>query len=155
MNDTEKGEKNVKRYSFTAGDRMQEMIEELMEYRGYRTLTALVTQGLVEMYREMGRDSFYVNKAKGAPTRKKDEPVAGLSKGEKKQLKICEELGGTVGVDGSGVKVCTFYTYTHKSRYEQNVPLDQLDEELVKNQYFPSRERVEEYQKKKQTDYDD
>ena len=39
--------------------------------------------------------------------------------------------------------MCYYKNYNFKNVYPQEVPLSQLSEDMIKNQYHPSRQRVE------------
>lgn len=73
---------------------------------------------------------------------------------EKEQIEVCNQLGGQVLEEEGGNKVCVYHTYTGKKRYEQKIGLRMLSPDLVKSQYMPSREKVEQLQKDGLVDYE-
>ncbi len=135
-------------------ERQEEMIKELQEKRGFPTFTSAVHYCVAETHEKNFKD--YAQRAKMSPEEKAESDVkkdeAKLNREIEKQKKIAETLGGKVFAEG-GALYCEYFTYSKTSRYTQKMPLLNLTEELIANQYFPSKEVVEEYQKQGKTDY--
>lgn len=133
---------------------MLEMIEELQEKRGLPTFTAVIHFCVSDTHERNFKD--YAQRAKMSPEDKaeadarKDEHK--LNREIEKCKKIAEQLGGKVFPEG-GALYCEYYTYSKSSRWLQKMPLLNLTEELLANQYFPSKEVVEQYQKDGKVDY--
>lgn len=133
---------------------MLEMIEELQEKRGLPTFTAVIHFCVSDTHERNFKD--YAQRAKMSPEERagndarKDE--AKLEREIEKKKKIAEQLGGKVFAEG-GALYCEYFTYSKTDRYLQKMPLLNLSEELLANQYFPSKEVVEQYQKEGKTSY--
>lgn len=59
--------------------------------------------------------------------------------------KICEALGGKVTAGESGDPVCVWFNYDRVGKYEQQLPLPMLSEELLAAQYVPNEEVVKKF----------
>lgn len=147
-----KENKNIpKLVTFTP--KMAEMIDEIQEKKGYISFSAVIHQAVIELHK--GYFPAYVQKdssAIGKMKRKDEEKKAKIELHNESLIGICEELGGKIK-DKNGTPICTYYTYSHKKRYEQSIPVEQLTEDLPKNQYSPSKAKVEQLQKAKKVDY--
>ncbi len=143
--------------SITASPRLQEMVQDIKDRRGYSTTTQVFTQGVVELYTRLY--PAYMAEKKSALTPKARAREAVEEKEEKKLIAqeklvdFCTELGGNVKTDGGGVKVCYYYNYANDKRYEQETPLEMLSEDLLKTQYEPSKTKVVQLQKDGKVDY--
>ena len=132
----------------TFSPRMMEMIKEIKELKGYHADSAVIQQGVVELHAK----SFpaYVKPVREPRTaEEKVREKFAIKEAEKlvvteEQAKICEKLGGQVLDGGAEVgMMCYYKNYNFKNVYPQEVPLSQLSEDMIKNQYHPSRQRVE------------
>ena len=74
-------------------------------------------------------------------------------KEEEELLAIATALGGKIITNDSGNKMVEFHNYDKNSRYLQKLPLRMMNEELVKDQYFPSREDIEKRQVEGKVNY--
>lgn len=135
---------------------IEDMVEEIIEKKGYPSFSAVVRQGIIELhssyfpnYVKMKSD----NSARSKMERKAEEKKAKEDMEKERLLGICEQLGGEV-VDKAGSPFCTYYTYNSKKRYEQSIPVEQLSEDLVKVQYSPSKEKVLKLQEEGKVDYE-
>jgi len=133
--------------------RLNEMVLEIQDDKGYPSFSAVVHQSIIDHHHRCF--PAYTNRDKSAEVtvqRKQDKRDA-LEKLEREKLaSICTVLGGKIK-DENGTDYCIYHTYAHKKRYEQKVPVDQLTEDLSKNQYSPSKTKVESLQKAGKVDY--
>lgn len=67
-------------------------------------------------------------------------------------LPICDELGGEV-VSKNNKQMCQYYTYFNKKRFLNEVSVDALSDDMIKNQYQPSKEKVMKLQMAGKVDY--
>ena len=91
--------------------------------------------------------------AKDRLTKAKEERKAKEDFAREEYLEILEELDGVI-IEKEGRELATYYNYSHKTRYLQEVSLRLMSRDLLANQYFPSREKVEKLQKDRLVDYD-
>lgn len=145
------------RISFVPTDKLKDMILEIQEKFGYLTMTNVVVEAIIQMH----------TRAFPAYIQKKAEPMTAEDKikREEDRKKIREErerqkfldvanlLEGEIVAGESGGEVCKFYRYADTERYEMEVPLTRLTQDLVDNQYSPSKEKVEELRAKGKTKY--
>lgn len=140
--------------SFT--DRLTEMVEEIQEAKGYTTFTSVVHQAIIDLHTRTFPAYLKSPKAAESPEdrvrRKAEEKKAKEEGVREEKLEIAKALKGKV-VSEAGNEFCVYYTYTGKKRYEQKIPLMLLTTDVLKNQYHPSKEKVEQYQKEGKTDY--
>lgn len=153
MNDTEK---KTMRTSISLNPQIQEMVEKLIENKGYDTLAEVIKSGIRMLYAK--EFPAYVDARR---TKTPEEVLEGQEK--KKQLKeesakakyvaICEALNGEIKTDEFGNEVCIWYTYDRNNRFEQTLPLSHMSEDLIASQYSPSKEDVEKRQKQGKVNY--
>lgn len=142
------------RKSVTITPRIDEMIKHLEEDQGFLSEAEVVRTAVIKLHRDTyskkgdddgGSSVKVVQQKSGRPKKTKEEK----QKEEKeKKKKICDELGGEVK-NGN----CHYYTYSLRDRFKQQVPLTILKESHLKNQYDPSKEKVEELQKEEKVNY--
>lgn len=136
------------RKSFVFDERVQEMVEFIQQEKGYGSETMVVTQAIIAMYDKIIGPAY----AQRNPTKAKREADATMSANVKAQS-ICSALGGRIEEDKNGEKVCTFFTYTYKNRFEQSLPLDSLTDSLIPTQYEPDKETVKQLQANGEVNY--
>lgn len=149
-----------KRKTLNLNDRMCEMIKEMKEARGYPNDSAVIYAAIIDMHtREFPP---YKKPSVSEPTTPEDKVRQKQQEAEvrermerEQQVSICEELGGEVFEDATGHSYCRYFTYAGKKRYEQEVSIDQLTEDLVKVQYQPDKETVLRLQEEGKTSYND
>lgn len=138
-------------------DRHEEMIAKLRDEFGYPSFSSVVHQAVVDMYKKnfpsYMMDKRVEEKPEDRMKRRADEKKAKEDIAKAELTKIAAELGGAITTE-SGKDFCVYFTYTNKKRFEQKVPLTLLSTDLVKTQYFPSKEAVLKLQKEKKVDYD-
>mgnify|MGYP001810538667 CR=1 FL=1 len=122
---------------FTA--RHREMIEEIMQNKGYPTVSSVVQQGIIALHASIFKD--YVMVKQRPKVSSDDAKLPSKTDGQGPFKAICEQLEGKV-VEKNGSFYCVYYTYNRRNRYQQEVPLDSLNESHVAKQYFPSKEDV-------------
>lgn len=135
-------------------ERMIQMVEEIKEMRGYMTFSSVIYSAVADLHSKTFPAYKHVpyknqeerEREKMAKVRTREKIIAG----EKEH--ICEMLEGKI-IDKGGSKVCEFFNYSSKKRYPQKIALAQLSEDLVKTQYQPSREKVEQLRRAGLVDY--
>ncbi|MCR4323038.1 MAG: hypothetical protein NUV61_03035 [Candidatus Azambacteria bacterium] len=147
----------MKRVSFILTDRLEEMAQELINARGYSTITSLIHSAIIDMH----TSAFPVYLRKIA-LRDEDPADRVRRKQEEKDAKrdmvleevrdIAFKLGGTITSNGEK-ETCTYFTYIGKKRFEQIIPISFLSEDLLKTQYSPNKEKVLQLQKEGKVDY--
>lgn len=139
-----------KAMSFT--DRMGEMVEELQNKLGLMSFSGVVHFAITELYRK----EFPAYKETASPEERLKTKKMQKAMQEEEAMdefrELAKALDGRIVVEG-GKEFCVYYNYTGRTRFEQKVPLNMLSSDLVKTQYQPSREKVEQYQKEGKTDY--
>lgn len=134
---------------------MAERIEQLKEEIGVHSFSAVVHYAVMQLWAK--NHPAYTEKFKADPAERvrirEEEKIAKQAMIEEEQSEVCEQLGGKVMEVEGGGKVCVYFTYSGKHRYEQRVPLKMVSTDLINNQYMPSREKVEQLQKEGKTDY--
>ena len=129
-----------------------DMVEEIQEAFGYTTHAAVFHQGIVQLHRSlfpayMDRRKLKIETMKSMGERAENSDV-------KMKKLICNDLGGTIKTLADGSKVCKYWTYSHKKRYQQEVEFGALTKDLINVQYYPSREKVEKLQAEGKTEYE-
>lgn len=144
--------KRVRRtVSFT--ERTEEMMEQLMEVRAYPNISALLSQGVNELYTSCFPAYARAPKVAMTPEEKVHAKMAQKKAKEDiidaEQAKICDTLGGTVVTNENERKECHYSTYSFDDVFEQIVPLSFMTNTMIQGQYHPSKERCEELIAKK------
>lgn len=131
-------------------DETAKMLEEIQARTGSPSSNAAVNFAIFEAHRALF-PSYLAGKGTG-----------GRSKGQKEQerraeeqqelLEICKELEGTLEGEGAN-KICVYYTYNLRKRYEQRVSLDLLTKEMISGQYQPSKKAVLKLKEEGKTDW--
>lgn len=156
MNDTEK--KGWKRVSIVFNEDIQAMVTRFQTEKGFDTVSEVVKQAVRVMYAKEFPNYVEAKRAvPKSPEEKADYERRKREQNEKEEeeryLKIVEALGGTVRTNDGGNKVCVWYTYDKKNRYENELPLTFLTEDLIASQYSPSKEDIEKRQKEGKVNY--
>ena len=147
-------ENKPKRISFDPTVRQDQMISEIMNDRGYQQKTQVVYEAIAELHRKyfppyLAHKLPSSNAPEDKVRRKAQIEVAKKNMKAEEQKTICE-IGLNGQVEGES---CRYYRYSSRKRYEQTVPLSMLDEAMLRNQYAPSKEKVEQLQAEGKTDY--
>lgn len=140
----------------TFSPRMVEMIQEIQDTKGYVSFSSIIHTAVVELHthifpnylRPLAKDEDPAKKIK----RKAMEKEVKKETARNEYLRLVEELKGQV-VEESGKEFCLYFTYTGKKRFEQKIPLQMVSSDMVKTQYQPSKERVEQLQREGKVDY--
>ena len=146
----------TKRKLISLTERMEEMVNEIMDARGYPSFSGVIHSAIAEMHSKTfpaykGVSSR--NEDAGQKVRrKKAEKDAKLEMLRQEKLLIIEELSGKL-IEENNVEYCSYYTYSSKKRFSQKVTLHLLTSQLIKAQYSPSKEHVLKLQKEKKVDY--
>lgn len=138
-------------------ERTVEMAEEIKRVRGYHSFSAVLQQGVVELYSKCfpsySTPGKHMASTKDRLRMKAEEKEARQEAVLQEKMAVAKLLEGQViEMPGIGL-VCKYYTYSGPKRYEQQVSINFLTEDLLQSQYFPSREKVEYLQKNGKTDY--
>lgn len=143
------------RKTLAFSERLIDMVQEIRELKGYPTFSSVIHQAIIELHSKHFPAYARVPKEVRTPKEKAQEKVAIKTAQEQiareDLIKICNKLGGEIiGMEGDAREpVCRYFTYNFKNKYEQEVPIDQLSADLIKNQYHPSKQRVEDLMKTK------
>lgn len=145
-----------KRKLIAFSDRQLEMVDEVKSVKGYPSFSSVIHAAVVELHtrtfpnymRPLARDESPAEKV----ARKTGEKKAKEAIAKEAQMEILRQLDGSLVVE-QGNEFALYFTYTGKKRFEQKVPLSLLSTDMVRTQYQPSRERVEELQKEGKVDY--
>jgi Arc/MetJ-type ribon-helix-helix transcriptional regulator len=156
MNDTQ--EKEWKRISIIFNKEILAMVERFIKEKGYDTTSEVVKQAVRALYTK--EFPAYVEARQSVPKSIEDKidyedrkKMVKEKKEEDRCVEICKALGGTIELNDGGNKVCKYFTYDKKNRYEQELPLLFLTEDLIASQYSPSREDVERRQAEGKVNY--
>lgn len=146
----------MERKSISFTGRMLEMIDEIKSSKGYVSLSSVVQQAVVQMHSKTF-PTYVIPRKDNSPEarleRKDEMKRLKEEKALEKQIGICEDLGGKVSEKADGF-VCTYFTYTGKKRFRQDVPLAMVSNDLIKIQYHPSKEKVLKLQEEGKVDYE-
>lgn len=134
--------------------RMYEMVGEIEREKGYISFSAVIHQAIIDLH-----DSTFPKYAKkkeesprGRIERLKAEKEAKLDIAREGFIELLDALGGKIE-RVAGKEFAVYFTYTGRKRYEQKVPLEMLSTDIVKTQYQPSKEKVEQLQREGKVDY--
>ena len=141
---------NKKQIQFT--DKLLSNLEEIKEKNGLATLTAVIHYCIILAHKSEFKD-YIVAKGSNMPENKaKSEEVVKKATTDA-NTNICTKLGGEVSKDNNGALVCDYYTYNKKNRYEQKVPLNSINEDLLSRQFFPDKATVKVLQEEGKVNY--
>ena len=139
-------------------DELRAMVDRFINERGFDTVSEVIKQSIRVYYAK--EFPAYVESKASIPRTPEARAENEIRKREHKDklvkdrlLAIAEKLGGTVDKNDGGNLVCRYFTYDRKNRYEQELPLDFLTEDLIETQYSPSREDVEKRQAEGKVNY--
>lgn len=139
-------------HSISLTERAEKMVEEIMVEEPYGTLSEVCRAGIALLHKDISRKEFY--RGKGAnKVSPEDRAMENKDREEREKLLIVDDLEGQVLERADGSKVCVYYTYIGKKRYEQKVSLGLLNKNMVNNQYTPSRKAVEQIRKDGKAEY--
>ncbi len=141
---------------------LNSMVERLIEERGYSTRTMVFVSALVAFYQDNFKDYLEAKqsiqlsgseKAKRAAENSRMRRMSIAEEKKNEEIALCtmpfpQGLGGKVDVSPNGSQVCVYKTFDKWAEFEQKLPLNMLSSELINTQYYPSKEKVEEYRLK-------
>ena len=130
------------RQTFNFSSRTGDMIDIFQNDKGYKTRTAAVEAMIAMAYEKSYPQEKY----------KRTNSSGTETSTDSAELVCVKKLGGKV-VDGANGKVCQYFTYDYAERYEQEVPMSMVNDDLIQGQYEPSRAEVEELQAKGKVNY--
>ena len=143
--------KKIKQMPIGFTEKHREMLEQIMEAKGYPSISSTVQQAVIEMHGQVFKDYVMAKKARTlGDGRSKEEVTKSIQTNKLENL--CSVLGGEV-VDRKGGLYCDYFTYNRKNRHKQEIPLSDLDESFVSKQYFPSKDAIKKLQKEEKVSY--
>lgn len=153
-------EKNkLVRKNIVLTERVDEMVEKIKQEKGLKSFVSVIELAIDVLYSKTFKDYVMQRSISGkkTPEERAEEQlrIVEIKKQKVKdvQLDILTRLGGRLNTQ-SGSDIAEYMVYDRKNRFLQEVPLTMLNEDMVKDQYFPSREDVEARQKKGEVNYD-
>jgi len=139
----------------TVAPEVIERAQKIQKDRGYSSFSGLVTEAIYQLYEKMYKyqtrayipQTSETKAEKSVQTQVLKEKLS-KEQGEAEWMPFVKALNGEVTLDAVGNKYCKWNNYAifgnSVSKFEQELPVGQLSQILVDNQYDPSRERVEE-----------
>lgn len=127
---------------------LYEKLKQLQEDKSFPTITATLHYCIIEAYERSIRNEKRVRK--NVP----DEDKLSIDerrkeREEEEQREIAKRLEGKV-VSQHGSLNVEYMKHSKQGSYPQSVPLSTMHEQIIKDQYFPTRKIVEDYWKKKE-----
>jgi len=147
-----------KKVFFTVDNRIQELVEEIKAKHGYSTYTQVWIQAMIEFHGRTFKDYVLAqsNKPKREPKTPEDrvkemEDIAEAKRKalENKKREIATKLGGKIIDRGDGTFSVKWYTYWTKGKDLQEMPLMNLTDDLVHNQFQGNIKKIKEFHKLK------
>ncbi len=137
----------AKKLPVALNDETEKMLEQIKSRTGSPSLNAAINFAIFETHRSLF-PAYIKQEGKGRSraARAADE----RAEEESAQMEICKALDGRIEGEGAN-KICVYYTYHLRNRYEQRVSLDLLNEGMISTQYDPSKERVMKLKEEGQT----
>lgn len=125
-------------------ERISEMVSEIRDAEGYESDTSVVFAGIRLLHAKTFPSYVQKRSTKGDGD---DVPESDAG------TDFCARLGGVVKTTDVGAKVCVFYNFNRGKALQQELPLTQLSETLVRNQYSPSKEIVQKIRAEGKAEY--
>lgn len=148
------------RKTFLVDEGLVEVIKKLKKDNHYNSETAVIIEAVMSLNRKLN-PGYVVSRAETrakTPEQKLDEEDERKrikkQREEDAQMVIVNALEGRVSIGAGGGKVVKYYTYDRKNRYQQQLPIDMMSEDLIASQYFPTKEDVLARQAKGEVNYD-
>ena len=116
-------------------------VKEMIKEKGYANYTAVIHQAVIFMHSKM-MPSY---------TRKMTATQLDQENQEGK-LGFVALLKGKIVIQ-NGKSLCEYFTYKGKDRFLQLIDINLLNQDVVDNQYYPNRERIEKLQKESKVNY--
>lgn len=139
-------------------NRSLDMIEAIMNQTGFNTVTAVVTRGIEQLYKDTFKygadpltkaqlnddDTTLIKKAEIKAKSKIAEKDAELTAKQAPKIDMCVNLlGGAVEENENGHKFCRFIQYNLNGDSESLLPLMQVDPIVAETSLFmPSKEAI-------------
>ena len=140
-------ETRTKRFTMLPPKRIFEMISEVRAFGGYESDSAVIFVAIRELHAKTF-PAYLSKKLKGSGGG--DEPANEVGIGSQ----LCNALGGRIIEGENGKKVCVFHNFRKRKAMRQELPLNQLTDSIVRNQYSPNREAVEKLREAGDVEYD-
>lgn len=135
-----------------------DLVEKIKTELGYTT-SGVVQQAIRDMHKRTFPSYVAARNIAAAKTpedrAEQQMEIARVKKQKEEEalLAIANALGGKIIVNDGGSKMVEFHNYSKNSRYLQKLPLRMMNEELVKDQYYPSRKDIEQRQVEGKVNY--
>lgn len=159
MTDELKKRKNGRQIAVYFNEEMLSMLDRFLNEKGYDTISEVIKQSIRTSYAK--EFPAYVDLKREAPKSLEEKvdyedrkKALKDKKEEDRFIGICEQLDGKIETNEGGNKVCKYFTYDRKNRYDQELPLSFLSEDLIASQYSPSKEDVEKRQVEGKVNYE-
>jgi len=130
----------TKRILVALGGNAELMLQEIMKRTSSPSMSAAINLAIFEAHRsffpaymQKGTKGLGSSRAARLHDERKEE--------EAEQIGICKSLEGSIEGQGEN-KVCTYFTYNLRKRYQQRMSLGVLTVEMVAGQYQPNKEVV-------------
>jgi predicted DNA-binding protein len=153
-----KNNEEVKIISVRLNSQHINFVEKISEKLGMTT-SEIVKQAIRDMHANEFKD-YIVTRGESRTRTPEDRAKMQMDVAEAKRkakedanLEIAKALDGRIELGAGGGKVVKYFTYDKKNRYEQQLPLDMMSDDLIAAQYFPSKENVLERQAKGEVNY--
>jgi len=138
----------MKKRLIQTNERIEEMIAELNEKNGYMSDSECIRQAIIAFHtknfpnyvKETRQPQSAEERERKRIERLDAERVARMNMGIDRGKEICEKLGGEVVETGRNMYACVYPEYAFLNKHEvdvreQQIPLENLDEDNIINQY--------------------
>ena len=155
MND----EKKIRK-TFLFSPSLVEVVKKLKDDMNQNSETAVVIEAINALNRKInpGYISQRVMSASKTPEDKAETQIRiqeiKKQKEEEALLVFATALEARITLSDSGSKMVEFYNYDKGNRYFQKLPLRMMNQQLVDDQYYPSREEIKKRQAEGKVNYD-
>lgn len=151
--------KQIRRMGISMSHRVLEQLFDLIESQGHTSVSGAISSCVMAAHKR----EFPAYRQQLMAQQQQDqsgEPVKKLTARQQlehdtrqKCLAYAEALHAEVVIVG-GVECARYYTYHMRDRFDNTIPLLSLTDSVVDSQYFPSRVKVESFQKSGSCNYD-
>ena len=149
--------RNIKAFAFS--DEFMQVLERAKQSSRHTSYTAVIIQAVMDLDRKLNPLYRGAMMTRNLSAEEKAEKQVQIAEAREKTLHdkkmtLVAMLGGEVEVYEEGEeKRVQYYKYDRNYRDLQDIPLDMLTEELVAEQYVPSKEDVLKRQKEGKVKY--
>lgn len=152
-------EEKTIRKSIIITKKLSEMVDEIRKEKGYKSFVSVIELAIGELYSQVFKDYVMARNKQSAKTPEEKAEASLKIQEIKKQkeedilLAIAAKLDGRVS-GPMGDRRVKYFTYDKSNRYEQEVPLEMMSEELIDAQYYPDQPTILRRQKEGKVNYD-